>query len=144
MPEELDAYLDQVLVGPPESGPVTLVEYDPTWPSRFEEHRRRIATALGPAARAVEHIGSTSVPGLAAKPIVDVLVTVDDPDDEAAYLHSLLAAGYELRVREPGHRLVRPPTHDANVHVWAAGCEEERRYLAFRDRLRTSPADRDR
>ena len=142
MPGELDDHLDAVLVGPRESGPVTLVEYDATWPARFREHRRRIATALGGRARGIEHIGSTSVPGLAAKPIVDVLVTVDDPDDEAAYLPALLAAGYELRVREPGHRMVRPPAHDANVHVWAAGSDEERRYLAFRDRLRRSAGDR--
>jgi GrpB-like predicted nucleotidyltransferase (UPF0157 family) len=144
MPRDLDAYLDQVLVGPPESGPVTLVAYDPAWPARFQEHRRRIAAALGAVARRIEHIGSTSVPGLAAKPIVDVLVTVDDPDDEDAYLPALLAAGYELRVREPGHRMVRPPMHDANIHVWDAGGEEERRYLAFRDRLRSSREDRDR
>ena len=123
---------------------MTLVEYDETWPAKFEEHRRRIATALGERARGIEHIGSTSVPGLAAKPIIDVLVTVDDPDDEDSYLPALLAAGYELRVREPGHRMVRPPTRDANVHVWAAGSEDVRRYLAFRDRLRRSTEDRDR
>jgi GrpB-like predicted nucleotidyltransferase (UPF0157 family) len=138
----LDDYLERVLIGPPESGPVTLAEYDESWTERFEEHRRRIAGAIGGAARGIEHIGSTAVPGLAAKPVIDVLVTVADPDDEDAYLPALLAAGYELRVREPGHRMVRPPTHDANVHVWAAGSEDVRRYLAFRDRLRTSPEDR--
>jgi GrpB-like predicted nucleotidyltransferase (UPF0157 family) len=144
VPDELDDHLDAVLVGPRESGPVTIAEYDATWPAKFQEHRRRIATALGERARGIEHIGSTAVPGLAAKPIVDVLITVDDPDDEEAYLPDLLAAGYVLRVREPGHRMVRPPTHDANVHVWAAGSEDARRYLAFRDRLRRSTEDRDR
>jgi GrpB-like predicted nucleotidyltransferase (UPF0157 family) len=144
VPDDLDAYLDDVLIGPPESGPVTLAEYDDAWPARFEQHRARIAEALGDAARRIEHIGSTSVPGLAAKPVVDVLVTVEDPDDEDAYLPPLLGAGYELRVREPGHRMVRPPSHDANVHVWADASEEVPRYLAFRDRLRRSPADRDR
>jgi GrpB-like predicted nucleotidyltransferase (UPF0157 family) len=142
VPDELDDYLARVVIGPLESGPVTLAEYDESWPARFEEHRRRIAAALGDTARGIEHIGSTSVPGLAAKPIIDVLVAVDDPDAEEAYLPALLAAGYELRVREPGHRMVRPPKHDAHVHVWAAGSEDERRDLAFRDRLRRSPEDR--
>ena len=144
MPDDLDAHLDEVLIGGREGGPVTLAEYDDRWPAMYEEHRRRIATALGDQARRIEHIGSTAVPGLAAKPIIDVLVSVDDPDDEAAYLPVLLAAGYELRVREPGHRMVRPPRHDAHVHVWPAGSEDERRHIVFRDRLRRSPEDRDR
>jgi|tagenome__1003787_1003787.scaffolds.fasta_scaffold20949720_2 GrpB-like predicted nucleotidyltransferase (UPF0157 family) len=129
---------------PPTPVTIEIVDHDPAWPARFDEHRARIASALAGLALRIEHIGSTSVPGLAAKPIVDVLVTVADPEDEPAYLPALLAAGYELRVREPGHRMVRPPTHDANVHVWAAGCDEERRYLALRDRLRADAADRDR
>jgi GrpB-like predicted nucleotidyltransferase (UPF0157 family) len=143
--DELDAHLDDVIVGERPAAPVRIavVDHDPSWPARFEEHRARLAAALGPTAVRIEHIGSTAVPGLAAKPIVDVLVTVADPDDDDAFLPALRAAGYELRVREPGHRMVRPPAHDANVHVWAAGGEEERKYLALRDHLRASPADRD-
>src|SRR3954447_9538098 len=142
--DELDAYLDAVIVGERPRAPVRveLVAYDPSWPVRFEEHRARIAAALGDVAVRIAHVGSTAVPGVAAKPVVDVLVTVTDPDDEAAFLPDLLGAGYELRVREPGHRMVRPPSRDANVHVWAAGGVEERRYLALRDRLRASAADR--
>ena len=146
MPDELDAHLDEVIVGERAAAPVRIevIEYDPAWPARFAAHRARIAAALGDRAVRIEHVGSTAVPGLAAKPIVDVLVTVADPEDEGAYLPGLLAAGYELRVREAGHRMLRPPAHDANVHVWAAGCDEERRYLALRDHLRGDAADRDR
>jgi GrpB-like predicted nucleotidyltransferase (UPF0157 family) len=82
------------------------------------------------------------VPGLAAKPIVDVLVTVAEPEDESAFGPALLAAGYELRVREPAHRMFRTPSRDVHVHVWAADDPEVEKYLRFRDRLRTSPEDR--
>jgi GrpB-like predicted nucleotidyltransferase (UPF0157 family) len=75
-------------------------------------------------------------PELVAKPIVDIDLSVADPDDEAAYLDDLLGAGYELRVREPGHRLVRTPQRDVHVHVCAVGSRWERRHLLFRDRLR--------
>ncbi len=92
----------------------------------------------------IEHIGSTSVPGLAAKPIVDVAVSVPDVTDEAAYLEPLLAAGYVLRVREPGHRLVRTPERDAHVHVYEHGAREVDDYLLLRDHLRRDDADRQR
>jgi GrpB-like predicted nucleotidyltransferase (UPF0157 family) len=137
-----DDDLDAVLIGGREPVTIEIADYDPGWPDRFAAERDRIDGALGARVLSAEHIGSTAVPGLAAKPIVDVLVAVDDPDDEDAYLPALLAAGYELRVREPGHRMLRPPSHDANVHVWAAASDEVPRYLAFRDRLRRSPEDR--
>jgi GrpB-like predicted nucleotidyltransferase (UPF0157 family) len=140
--EDLDERLDEVLIGGREQREVVIVDYSPAWPERFYRERRRIEAALGPTARRIEHIGSTAVPGLAAKPVVDLLVTVDDPDDEAAYVPRLEAAGYVLRVREPGHRMLRTPQRDVHVHVWAAGSDEERRHLVFRDRLRASPEDR--
>src|SRR5438270_202501 len=84
---------------------LVVADSDDAWVARFAEHHRRLADALGARALSIEHIGSTAVPGLPAKPIVDVLVTVEDPDDEGAYLPALVAAGYELRVREPGHRM---------------------------------------
>ena len=87
-------------------------------------------------------MGSTAVPGLAAKPVVDILVTVEDPDDEQAYRPALEAAGYVLRVREPDHRMFRTPERDVHVHVWPTGCDEERRLLIFRDRLRRDEEDR--
>jgi GrpB-like predicted nucleotidyltransferase (UPF0157 family) len=141
--DEMNAYLDKVLVGgrePP--GRITIADYDPAWPARFERERVRIEQALGPVAKRIEHIGSTSVPGLAAKPIVDVLVTVADPDDEAAFARGLTGLGYVLRVREPGHRMFRTPERDLHVHVWADDDPEVSRYLALRDRLRSSPEDR--
>jgi len=139
---EQQADLDTVLIGGPEKRPIVLVEYDPNWPARFECEQARIHEALGGAAIRIEHIGSTAVPGLAAKPIVDVLVTVADPDDEEAFLPALTAAGYELRVREPGHRMFRTPERDVHVHVWRDSDPEVERYLRFRDLLRRSPADR--
>ena len=90
----------------------------------------------------VEHIGSTSVPGLAAKPIIDVLVTVEDITAEEDHVDLLLDAGYQLRVREPGHRLVRTPARDVHVHLLEVGDQAAADYLLFRDRLRADPADR--
>jgi GrpB-like predicted nucleotidyltransferase (UPF0157 family) len=131
------------LVGGPEHVAIEVVEPDPGWPARFEVERARIAAALAGTAHRIEHVGSTSVPGLAAKPIIDVQVSVPDVDDDA-WLGPLEAAGYVLRVREPGHGMVRTPGRDVHVHVCSAGSEWERRHLLFRDWLRRSDADRDR
>lgn len=125
---------------------IVLVEYDDTWPARYREHATRIEAALGGRAVRIEHIGSTAVPGLAAKPIIDVLLVVADSADEAGYVPDLEAAGYELWRREPEfheHRLLKPRTRDANVHVVSVGCEEIERWLIFRDRLRASASDRE-
>jgi GrpB-like predicted nucleotidyltransferase (UPF0157 family) len=127
-------------------GPVTLAEYDPTWPEAFARHRERIAAALGEGALQVEHVGSTSVPGLAAKPIVDILLVVADSADEDSYLPAMEAAGYELRAREPDfheHRMFVDRDRTAQVHVLSEGNVEIERYLIFRDRLRTNDADRE-
>lgn len=133
------------IVGGAEAVHVSLHEYDERWPSVFVEHRRRIVEALAPSGIAVdvEHIGSTSVPGLAAKPIVDVVVAVPDITAEEDYLDPLLAAGYELRVREPGHRLVRTPERSVHVHVYERGADAIDEYLLLRDHLRTDSADRE-
>jgi GrpB-like predicted nucleotidyltransferase (UPF0157 family) len=140
--DALNARLDAVLIGGRERRAVVIAEPDPAWPARFARERERIAAALGAAALRIEHIGSTAVPGLPAKPIVDVLVEVADAEDEPAFVPALERAGYVLRVREPGHRMLRTPELDVHVHVWTAGGEEARRHLAFRDRLRASDADR--
>ncbi len=138
---DFDVVLDAVLIGGREEREVVIVDYSPAWPLRFEEERQRIAGALGGVAHRIEHVGSTAVPGLAAKPIVDILVAVDDPEEEAAYVPALEAAGYVLRVREPGHRMFRTAAGDVHVHVWRTGSEDERRHLLFRDRLRESRDD---
>lgn len=134
---------DTELVGGPEHREIVVVDPDPAWPAMFEAERERVRAALGPRARRVDHIGSTSVPGLAAKPVIDVDLSVDDVEDEDSYLPALLAAGYELRVRQPGHRMVRTPSLDVQVHVCSVGSDWERRHLLFRDRLRHDDADRE-
>ncbi|HEY0009906.1 MAG TPA: GrpB family protein, partial [Tepidisphaeraceae bacterium] len=126
---------DGVLIGGREKREIVIVEYDARWPEAFASHARAIRSALGDVALAVEHIGSTAVPGLAAKPIIDVIVVVPNSADEPAYLPALLAAGYVLRVREPDwheHRMLRTAALDAHVHVYSAGCAEVARQLAFR------------
>ncbi|MEU8794872.1 GrpB family protein [Streptomyces sp. NPDC048643] len=130
------------LIGGPEVLQLNLHSYDPRWAQDYLEHRRRILDALAAINVDVEHIGSTSVPGLAAKPIVDIVVAVPDITAEEDYLDGLLAAGYELRVREPGHRLVRTPTRDVHVHVYERGDAAVQEYLLLRDHLRTNADDR--
>ncbi|WP_433275282.1 GrpB family protein [Pseudonocardia xinjiangensis] len=140
-----DDVLSAILMRPLRPTRVVLAEYDPQWPVRFAARAADLRRILGDRARLIEHIGSTSVPGLAAKPIVDIVVGIDDPDDEPAYLPDLEAAGYEVRVREPGHRCLRigEPDEPVNLHCYPPDDVETRRYLAFRNRLRASDADRD-
>ena len=140
--DDFDAHLDAVLIGGREEREIEIVAYSAHWPLRFEAERQRIQGALGETARRIEHIGFTAVPGLAAKAIVDIMVTVGDPDNESAYVPHLERAGYVLRVREPGHRMLRTPARDVHVHVWPANGEDERRHLVFRDRLRSNESDR--
>jgi GrpB-like predicted nucleotidyltransferase (UPF0157 family) len=137
--------LETGIVGGVEKGHIEIVEYDARWPLEFERHARIIAAAIGGAARRIEHIGSTSVPGLAAKSIVDILVVVEDAADESGYLGQMEAAGYVLRVREPDwhqHRMFRTPERDVHIHIYSEGCPEIERILTFRDRLRRNTADR--
>jgi len=130
------------LVGGVERRQLAVVAYDEGWREVFLDHQGRVRTALGTAAVAIEHIGSTSVPGLAAKPIIDIVVAVHDITAEEDYLVPLLAAGYELRTREPGHRLVRTAARDVHVHIMQVGDPAIDRYLLFRDRLRAHDGDR--
>lgn len=133
---------DLELVGGVEKRELHLVEPDPAWPGWFAEHEARIHDALGATALRVEHIGSTSVPDLAAKPILDVLVTVPDITADEDYVDALVAAGYVLRVREPGHRLVRTPERDVHVHILEDGDPAADDYLVLRDHLRVDADDR--
>jgi GrpB-like predicted nucleotidyltransferase (UPF0157 family) len=137
--------MSEVLIGGNEKRPIVIVDYDPRWPERFQNHAAIIFQALGPKALAIEHMGSTSVPGLAAKPVIDITVLVEDSSDEAAYLPALISAGYVLRVREPDwheHRMLRTAELEVHVHIFSRGCEEVTRVLAFRNRLRSNPEDR--
>ncbi len=128
------------------NGPVALEDYNPAWPLLFEREKDRIKSALGEKAILIEHVGSTSVPGLAAKPIVDILLVVEKTADEGSYVPDLESAGYILRVREPEwheHRLFKGPDTNLNLHVFSRGDGEIDRMLTFRDRLRADKGDRE-
>lgn len=140
---ERDAYLDSVLIGGREPVTIIVAGYDQDWPVQFASIRDRLRAALGPVALDIEHIGSTSVPGLAAKPIIDVLVTVADIGDESTYVPALEGAGFVLRVREPEHRMFRTPGKDVHVHLYEPGHHSVADYLDLRDWLRLDQADRD-
>src|SRR5436190_7223012 len=137
--------MDETLIGGTEKREIIVVDYDQRWPGKFQRHAQIIASALGENVLAIEHVGSTSVPELAAKPIIDMLVVVEDSGLEDSYLPALVKAGYILRVREPDwhqHRMFRTPERDVHIHVFSAGCAEIRRLIAFRDRLRSNSEDR--
>ena len=117
----------------------------PEWPGLFRRYAEQTAAAFGEAALQIEHIGSTAVPGLAAKPIIDMLVVVENSGDEDAYLPAMESCGYVLRVREPEfeeHRMFRTADEDVHDHVLSRGSPEIRRYLRFRDLLRGNAAFR--
>jgi GrpB-like predicted nucleotidyltransferase (UPF0157 family) len=126
-------------------GPVHLADYDPVWRDLFTREATRIMQILGDTAKRIEHVGSTSVPSLAAKPIIDILMEVADSSDEPSYVTPLESCGYELRIREPDwweHRVLKGPDTDINLHVFTVGCLEVSRMLRFRDHLRANTTDR--
>ncbi|CAM3845543.1 GrpB family protein [Isoptericola cucumis] len=141
-PEGLSPWVD----GAAPSTDVALEEHDPRWAGVFAQLEARVREALGARALVVEHVGSTAVPGLPAKPVVDVDLTVADPDDEEGYVPALVRAGFVLRVREPwwyGHRLFGGTDVRTNLHVFGPDSAETMRHRIFRDWLRAHPADRD-
>lgn len=141
--EEIAAYTIGELQ--PLTEPIVIAEYDPAWPALFEREARRIRGILGDRVVQLEHVGSTSVPGLAAKPRIDILLVVPDSSDEASYVEALEAEGYVLRIREPEwyeHRVLKGPDTDVNLHVFSPGCVEIERMLRFRGWLRTHDEDR--
>ncbi|MBZ5738854.1 GrpB family protein [Nocardioides mangrovi] len=133
-------------VNAPQRGiPVEVVEPDPAWPQVYGELAARVRAALGDRVIQIEHVGSTAVPGLAAKPVIDIDLTVADSADEAAYVPALEADGWVLRIREPDweeHRLLRLEEPECNLHVWSPGSAEPRRHRMFRDWLRGHEDDR--
>ncbi len=129
----------------PHGGPVHLAGYDDAWPELFAREVARIKHVLGSAAISVHHVGSTSVPDLAAKPLIDIVMEVVDPSKESTYVAPLESHGYELRIREPDwweHRVLKGPDTDVNLHVFGVGCPEVERMLRFRDHLRENQSDR--
>jgi GrpB-like predicted nucleotidyltransferase (UPF0157 family) len=128
------------------SRPVEVVPYDAAWPAQYDVVAARIRAALGDRALLLEHVGSTSVPGLAAKPVIDVNLLVADSGDEPAYVPDLAAAGFVLRIREPEweqHRVLALEDPKTNLHVFSPGSREPARTRMFRDWLRTHPDDRE-
>lgn len=150
-PDEVSAYvrrLADVTIGAlqPLSGPIALSDYQPTWPKAYGRHAIRIRGALRRRALRLEHVGSTSVPALPAKPIIDIVLEVPDSSDEPKFVSDLEAAGYVLRIRDPDwfeHRMFRDLDLGVNLHVFSAGCSETGRMVRFRDWLRGNASDRD-
>jgi GrpB-like predicted nucleotidyltransferase (UPF0157 family) len=137
-----------VTIGGPQplGGPVVIADYDPEWPDRYAAEEEWIRTVLGKRVLQIAHVGSTSVPDLPAKPLIDIVLEVKDSAAEEAYAPDLVAARYVLRVREPEwfeHRLFKAADPDVNLHVFSAGCPEVGRMLLFRDRLRANAAERE-
>jgi GrpB-like predicted nucleotidyltransferase (UPF0157 family) len=146
--EAYDRLLSQITVGgaQPLSEPIRICEYDPAWADAYEDEAARVRGALGDRVVRLEHVGSTSVPGLPAKPIIDIVLEVPDASDELAYGGPLESAGYVLHIREDNwlaHRVFTTPGHDVHLHVFSAGCPETDRMVLFRDWLRSNPADRE-
>ena len=132
--------------GEPPKEDIRVAPYDPEWPKVYERLREQIETALGGVALHVEHVGSTAVPGLAAKPVIDIDLTVADSADEDSYLLALDALGYDLTIRERAwheHRCFRLEDPRVNLHVFGPDCPETIRHVLFRDWLRTHPDDRE-
>jgi len=128
------------------NAPIQLIEYSAEWPALFVREAQRVRATLGARVLMLEHVGSTSVLGLAAKPIIDMILAVADSADEPAYVPAMESAGYVLQIREPEwhqHRLFKGPDTNINLHVYSFGCPEIDRMLMFRDWLRSNDADRE-
>jgi GrpB-like predicted nucleotidyltransferase (UPF0157 family) len=149
-PNDVEAYsrdLEDITVGdPPQlAGPIEISEYDPAWPELYEREVGRIVAVLGDRVARIEHVGSTAVPGLPAKPVIDIGMEVPDSAAEGTYVPDLQAAGYRLTIREPDwfeHRLLKGPDTDVNLHVFSARSDELDRMVLFRDHLRANDAER--
>ena len=146
-PSNRDDEIRAATIGEPTraDGPIHLADYDPEWPALYEREAARIRSILRERVRLLEHAGSTSVPGLAAKPVIDIVLAVADSADEDAYVPRMEAEGYVLRIREPDwfeHRLFKGPDTNINLHTFSDGSPEVERMLAFRDRLREHDDER--
>jgi GrpB-like predicted nucleotidyltransferase (UPF0157 family) len=142
-PPDGDPWVD----GPAQPYEIAVVEYDERWPAEFERLATRIRSALGDRVLELHHVGSTSVPGLPAKPVIDVDLVVADPADEPAYIPDLVAAGFVHTIREPWwheHRLVKYSDPVAHVHIFGEDCPEVIRHRMFHDWLVEHAEERER
>ena len=149
-PEDVAAYdaqAERAIGGPrPLNGPIELREYSLAWPDLYAREAELIRGALGERVVRLEHVGSTSVPGLAAKPVIDIVLEVPDTADEPEYVPDLEAAGYVLRIREPEwfeHRAFKRTEPSVNLHVFSPACAETEQMLLFRNWLRQHESERD-
>lgn len=136
-----DEYIQRAFVNGIEEHNQTIVlkPYDEQWSLLFEREKQRISNILKEKALMIEHIGSTSVPGLTAKPIIDILLVVEDAGKEEDYLNDLCQHGYILRIKEPdfeNHHMFKGPDTDINLHIFSQGSNEIEKYLVFRNYLR--------
>lgn len=136
-----DEYIQKVVVSGKVEHNQTIVlkPYDENWSILFEREKQRISTILKDKALMIEHIGSTSVPGLIAKPIIDILLVVEDAGKEEDYVDDLVAHGYILRIKEPdfeNHHMFLGPDTDIHLHVFSQDSKEIEKYLLFRNYLR--------
>jgi GrpB-like predicted nucleotidyltransferase (UPF0157 family) len=148
MQETPEQYIQEVTIGDhqPLNSTIHLVPYDPSWPSQFSRQEVRVRHALGDKVLMLEHVGSTSIEGLSAKPIIDMVLVVSNSADEKSYVPQLEDQGFVLHIREPNwveHRLLKAPDVKANLHVFSEGCDEVSRMLTFRDWLRSHSADKE-
>ena len=148
LPSAAEARIRTATIGEPErlDGRIDLRPYAPDWPRQYQREAERVTGVLGDRAVRLEHVGSTAIPGLAAKPIIDMLLVVADSSAEADYVPAMERAGYVLRIREPDwfeHRLFKGPGANINLHVFSAGCAEIDRMIDFREHLRADAADRE-
>jgi len=126
-------------------GKIYLAPYDPAWPAQYAKEEAAVRTALGNGALVLEHVGSTSIPGISAKPIIDILLAVADSSAEDSYVPLLTTQGYRFHLREPDweqHRLMKRDDPMVNLHIFTTGSKEIRRMTAFRDRCRSHPEER--
>ncbi|HEY2957570.1 MAG TPA: GrpB family protein [Actinomycetota bacterium] len=124
--------------------PVEVAEYDPVWPRKFLEERARIAAALGDTDAVIEHIGSTAVPGLPAKPVIDILIGVDDIERSGQAVAALIGLGYnyapEVESEVPDQRyFYKGSPHTHHVHMVERSSRMFADHLLFRDYLRAHP-----
>lgn len=145
--EEGDADENPWVKGEPKREEIEVEDYSPQWVERYEIRKEEIRAAIWDIVLSVEHVGSTAVPGLPAKPVIDIDLIVADPEDEDQYVPALEALGYELTVRERSwyqHRMLRYDNPRVNLHVFGPGCPEHVRHILFRDWLREHIVDRER
>lgn len=144
--EEGDSSENPWIEGAPQKEKIEVVEYNPEWPSLFIKQKSRIQNALGSVVISINHVGSTAVPGLPAKPVIDIDLIVAHPENEQLYVPLLEELGYQLTIREPSwyqHRMLRLEQPRVNLHIFALDCPEHIRHILFRDWLVSHPEDKE-